>query len=137
MPAAFAVLVMVLVLLLLLATLPVSGPLLLALVAALHARHRRRLRAAADRTSCVGCGRLLGRAAVDAADVGWTGHMAELRRRHPHSFLRVVRFLYARCTACGTGYDWKVQSLSFRSLLHDGRQVLAVPDADVAGPDGS
>ncbi len=128
MPASFTVP------LLLLATLPVSGPLLLALAAALHAQDRRRLRAAADRTSCVRCGRLLGRAAVDAADVGWAAHMAELQRRHPLVFLRVVRFPYARCTARGTDYDWEVQSLSFRPLPCVGKQVLALPDADVGGP---
>ena len=135
MPAPLAVLLMVLLLLLLLATLPISGPLLLLLIEALEARDRRCLRAAADRTSCIGCGRLLGQAALDAADVGWAAHMAELRRRYPVSFLRVARFLRARCTACGTDYDWEAQSRSFRPLPRAAKQES--PDADVAGPVGS
>ena len=101
-PAAVAIPLAVGSVLLVLLTLPVSMP-LIALFGAIDAR---RLRAAACRTPCGGCGQVLGTAALSAADAAWTVELAERHRRLPGLRLRVVRRCHALCTVCGARYGW-------------------------------
>ena len=84
----------------LIVTLPVTLP----LAALLHVRDLRRLRAVANRFTCLQCGEVLGRAALERADAAWVAHVEQLHREHPGHRFRLVRDVHAVCTRCGKRY---------------------------------
>jgi hypothetical protein len=79
-------------------------PVLLPIGLVLHGTHRHRVRSAAGRFRCPGCGRVLGREAVRLADVAWDRRMREKREQHPDVRFRVLRDVHAICPACGRRY---------------------------------
>ena len=92
-------------------------PVILPFVGVLHWRDKRRLRAAAKRLACQGCGNLLGERAIEAANVAWAARVERLRRRLPASIrLRLVRDLDAICTHCGARYEFMPKTREFVAL---------------------
>ncbi len=81
-------------------------PVLIPVAAYQVERDRRRRAAVAAATDCVRCGTRLGPAAEALADVGWRNHVTALHEKYPHSRLRLVRHVWAVCTACGARYEF-------------------------------
>lgn len=94
----------------------VGLPVILPLVAVLHARDLRRRRIAAGAFACIQCGEILGTAALDRADADWAEHLARLYGEHPGIRFRVVREVDAICTRCGTRYRYDEKSVIFFRL---------------------
>ncbi len=90
-------------------------PVLLLVAAVLVALDRRRVRAA-EAFGCTHGGQTLGREGLALGDAAWTEHFAVLRRKYPHSELRVVRDVYAVCPHCGARYGYDKDARTFRLL---------------------
>ena len=93
-------LVVPVMLVLLLATLPLTLP----VVAVLHWRDGRRLRAAVLLADCAVCGARLGQAALDRAEAVRAERMAAFRQAHPNVIPRIPPSADAVCAACGAEY---------------------------------
>ena len=78
-----------------------------------YARDQRRKRKAAETTRCGQCGEPLGTASLRCADLAWAHHVAAMRLAYPHSFLRLVRRIWAKCTVCGAEYDFDATAKAF------------------------
>ncbi len=88
-------------------------PVILPLAAVLHARDLRRKRLAAACFVCVGCGQVLGQAALDRADAEWAEFVAKLHREHPGYRFRLVRDVDAVCLHCGARYHFDQETRTF------------------------
>jgi predicted RNA-binding Zn-ribbon protein involved in translation (DUF1610 family) len=88
-------------------------PILLPIGLISHGIYLLRLRAAANRFKCVGCGQILGRKSIELADDEWARHMRELMDRNPGVRLRVVRNLHAICPNCGKQYQFDEKTRTF------------------------
>jgi hypothetical protein len=73
----------------------------------------RRMRALAERTRCECCGAALGSASLHDADVEWAKRAAARLNAGPMTKLRMVRSLWAICTACGAEYDYDFRTHVF------------------------
>lgn len=102
----------------------IGGPLLLlglpillpigAVLQALNVRRRRRL---AARFPCLGCGEVLGRAALDQSDAAWKAHVADLWREHPGIRFRLAREVDAICTRCGATYRYDEDGRRYERVI--------------------
>jgi hypothetical protein len=88
-------------------------PLFLPLVVVWNAFHIHRLRSAASRFACSGCGQVLGKEAIRLADREWAKHMHEMSVRFPGARFRVVRDVHAICPKCGKQYRFLEKSRTF------------------------
>jgi hypothetical protein len=98
-------------LVLILITLPIWIP----VVAIVNWRSERRIRIAADKFSCLKCGKALGAEAVALADAAHRAEVQEFAKTH-HDLLvrrRIVRTLHAICSACGTQYTFLQTTKTF------------------------
>jgi hypothetical protein len=86
----------------------------------------RRMRAVAERTQCERCGATLGAASLHRADTEWTERVAAQLEARPGIRLRMLRSLWAICTACGAEYDYDFSSRIFRRVA--GRDGPGNPD---------
>ncbi len=91
-------------------------PIILPLLAFTEGRQQRQRQAAAARTHCQGCGAILGEAALARADEHTRERFANFRRDHPGWRPRMVRRIWAICTACGTRYDYDTKARLFTRL---------------------
>jgi hypothetical protein len=76
----------------------------------------RRMRAAAERTRCERCGATLGASSLHRADTEWAKQVAALLDARPGMRLRLVRSLWAVCTACDAEYDYDFRSRIFHCV---------------------
>jgi hypothetical protein len=74
---------------------------------------RRRMQAVAERTHCESCGATLGVGSLHRADTEWAKRVAALLNARPGTRLRMVRRLWAICTACDAEYDYDFRSRIF------------------------
>lgn len=79
-------------------------PVILVVGPPMHGWHVWRMRAAAARTACSGCGNTLGRAALDLAQTVWAAELPPWHIRN--GTRRMVRRLWAVCPTCGVRYDY-------------------------------
>lgn len=86
------------------------GVALLPVVFVQQASEKRRLQAAARRTTCVACGCLLTDDSLTHAQTLWVAH---LQRENPTTLFRVVRPSNAFCIACGQEYVWQGEARVF------------------------
>lgn len=96
-------------------------PVLLPFVAYQLKRDRKRRAAAAAVTPCVRCGAMLGPATEALADKLWDDEIAALHEEHPDWRWRVVRHVWAVCTACGAHYGFDEARRVF-TLRHEAPQ---------------
>ena len=89
-------------------------PVLLPLLSFLADRDHKRSCAAAEATPCARCGRLLGLAAVEAADAVSAAAFTEMLQFHLRP--RIVRRLFARCMSCGADHGWDERHRTFQLL---------------------
>ena len=99
-----------------LAALVLLLPVLLPVVAVLVALDRRRRVRTAEAFGCTRCEQTIGREGLACGDAAWSEHFAALRRKYPHSKLRVVRDVYAVCPRCGARYGYDKDARTFRLL---------------------
>jgi hypothetical protein len=94
----------------------VALPILIPVVGFLHRRDRRRMLTAACSSNCARCGAILGGASLDRADKAWAEHLAALQRDRPGIRFRLVRSVWAVCTACGARYSFDADIRTFGLL---------------------
>ena len=105
-----------LLLLLIVIAFPVAVPIALVL----HIWDQRQMRSVAKRTRCECCGATLGVAALDRADTEWARRADALQRTGQFMRLRLVRHLWAICTACGAEYDYNFRARTFHRVARSG-----------------
>lgn len=91
-------------------------PLILPTAFALHVVYLHRLRSAASRFACTGCGQILGKESLGLADAEWARRMQEMRIKYPGVKFRVVRHLHAICPKCEKRYRFLEQTRSFEEV---------------------
>lgn len=85
----------------------------------------RRRKRDADDFYCIQCGNILGQASIAKADEYWRGHVRELHKRFPGGRLRLVRDVWAICTACGARYNYRTKDKTF-TLQKDDNNAASV-----------
>ena len=96
----------------------------------------RRMRAVAERNDCEQCGTTLGAASLHLADTEWTKRTAERLNARPGTRLRMIRRLWAICTACGAEYDYDFSGRVFHRVSdepgHSDKAAASseIPDLD-------
>jgi hypothetical protein len=96
-------------------------PVILPVVAILHALDHRRMRAAASKFACLSCGSILGGEALRLAGEAWRRDMSGVEAQNPGALSlrrssRIVRHLYAICPRCGARYDYIYRERTFAAL---------------------
>jgi hypothetical protein len=77
---------------------------------------RRRMRATAERTRCECCGTTLGVASLSRADAEWAKRVLALQSAGPIMRLRMIRSVWAICTACDVECDYDFSTRIFRRV---------------------
>ena len=108
---------------LLLLIIVIAFPVAIPIAIVLHMRDRRRMRAVAERTRCECCGAPLGVASLRRADTEWAKRAAALQHARSIMRLRLIRRVWAICTACGAEYDYDARAHTFLRVVRSG-----VPD---------
>lgn len=88
-------------------------PVILPVALVWHGVNHYRIRRAAKRFQCVGCGNILGSESIRLADGFFANQMKELRRKHPGVKFRTVRSFDAQCGKCGKRYKLQAIDWSF------------------------
>jgi len=88
-------------------------PITLPISIVLSAVDKHRIRSAARRSSCSGCGQVLGAKALQLADAEWAQRMQKMRDQHPHARFRIVRDIHAICPTCGRRFRFVEKDRSF------------------------
>ena len=99
-------------------------PVILPMVAVLHALDYRRMRAAARKFACLSCGSYLGGEVIRLADEAWRQYFSDKRASNPSIRFwtfkpRIVRHLRAICLHCRARYDFVGRERTFVSLGND------------------
>ena len=92
-------------------------PLIVPIAIALHAVRSQRLRSAANRFACAGCGAILGKESLRLADVKWAKRVEEMRIKYPRVKFRVVRDVDAICSKCGKQYGYVEKTRGFEEVF--------------------
>jgi hypothetical protein len=87
------------------------SPILIPVAIARHNRSEKRKRERACAFTCVNCGKLLGTASLNLADIEWGARMEGIRRAGYCP--RIIRWLHAICANCGQGYAYQEKEDSF------------------------
>jgi hypothetical protein len=100
-------------------------PVILPVVAVLHALEHRRMHAAARKFACLSCGSYLGGEAIRLADEAWRQSFADAQANNPGLRFRrkprIVRHLHAICPHCGARYEFARPEKTFIALGDDCR----------------
>ena len=105
---------------LLLLVIVIASPVAIPIAVVLYMRDRRRMQVVAERTRCECCGATLGVASLRRADTEWAKQAAALRRARLMMRLRLIRRLWAKCTACSAEYDYDACAQTFHRVAHSG-----------------
>jgi hypothetical protein len=95
----------------------IAFPVAVPIAIVLYMWDRRRMRVVAARTSCECCGAPLGVASLRRADTEWARHAAALQHAQVMMRLRLIRRVWAICTACGAEYDYDARTHTFHRIV--------------------
>ena len=109
----------------------IAFPLAVPIAIVLHIRDRRRMRVVAERTRCECCGAVLGVASLPGADTEGTRRAAALQHTQLMMRLRLIRYVWAICAACGAEYDYDAGAHTFHRV---GRSGIPDDAAKVSAP---
>lgn len=91
----------------------VALPVILPLACILHLIYRHRLMIAGKSEVCPECGQILGVESVQKADESWKAHVADIRRVHPGTRFRWIRWVHSICTVCGSRLQFQEKTGTF------------------------
>ena len=91
-------------------------PLIVPTALVMDSLYRYRLRSAAGRFACTGCGQILGRESLRLADIEWANRMEEMRIKHPDVKWRVVRDVHAICPNCWKCHRYLEEAKDFQEV---------------------